>query len=410
MVDGFFSRKETQSKTNPDGRTYSCVSCKNLRNSKNPRMAPQGNFGKGILIINNYPSKRDDEKKRFLTGKCGVYLRRALQNEGIDLWEDCLVANAVMCVPFAPDEKEKPLSHYELACCRKSLIQLIDEKMPKLIFVLGDAGIISLLQHRWQGDIGNIHKWRGWTIPDQDFKAWICPVYHPDFVNQGGDEVKTIFNQDIHQALKKLDEPFAVYKKPTIEIINDLKRIREIKISTQSAVDYETTGIKPDAVGHRIISSSVTLDPDHALTFLMPDTKKQRQPFLEYLSNPLIHKIGQNIKFEHTWSLVRLRTEVQGWEWDTMLASHQLDNRPGITGLKFQTYVRFGVIDYSSDVSPYLKSSDGQDANALNQIQKLIQTTEGVRQLLTYGAMDTINTHRLALVQMKELNYDFLPF
>ncbi len=107
-----------------------------------------------------------------------------------------------------------------------------------------------------------------------------------------------------------------------------------------AAFDYETTGLKPHARGHRIKCASVAFSPDVVYAFMMPGKKKDREPLIRFLRNRHIKKIASNIKFEEQWSNVRLGTEVKGWHWDTMLNAHVFDNRPGhITSIKFQAYV-----------------------------------------------------------------------
>ncbi len=41
------------------------------------------------------------------------------------------------------------------------------------------------------------------------------------------------------------------------------------------------------------------------------------------------------MKYEDTWSREKLKQQGKGWLWDSMIAAHILDNRPGVTGLKF---------------------------------------------------------------------------
>ena len=43
---GFFTKKETESKTRPDGKTYSCYSCGLYKNAKSAKMQPVGEFKK----------------------------------------------------------------------------------------------------------------------------------------------------------------------------------------------------------------------------------------------------------------------------------------------------------------------------------------------------------------------------
>jgi hypothetical protein len=108
------------------------------------------------------------------------------------------------------------------------------------------------------------------------------------------------------------------------------------------------------------------------------------------------------MKFEDTWAAWRLGVHVGGWAWDTMLAAHVLDNRPGISGLKFQAYVRYGIGGYNTEVKPYLESP-GKNGNAHNRIEELIKTATGRQRLLVYCGMDALLERRLALDQMKEM-------
>lgn len=407
-MKGFFSKEETQSVNRPDGKIYSCVRCKLIKTAHTPKMKPYGRFKKGILIVNDFPSEKDDKIGKPLHSADGLFLKKQLEHLGIDLWEDCMVTNAINCCPG-----ESLPTTYQNACCRTSLLKTIEQYMPKLIILLGTGPVVSLIGHRWKRDIGKIAKWRGWVIPDQDLKCWIAPVYHPQFV-RGADkqEVVTIFQQDLERVISKGLSKFKKRPPVKIDIIGpqDLDVLYDIKNGDLSAVDFETTGLKPHAPGHRIISAAVTTSEKHAYAFMMPSKKSQRRPLLDYFQNPAIIKIAQNMKFEHAWCISRLKVIVNGWGWDTMLATHMLDNRPDITSLKFQTYVQFGIVDYDSEISPYLKSIDPADGNSLNRIHELIATKEGADKLLTYNGYDSIWEHQLALLQTNLINYDFLPF
>jgi len=115
------------------------------------------------------------------------------------------------------------------------------------------------------------------------------------------------------------------------------------------------------------------------------------------------------MKFEEIWSAEILGQPVQNWGFDSMLAAHILDNRTGISGLKFQTYVNFGIIDYDSDINQYLKATrDG--ANSFNKVRELAETERGRKKLLTYCALDSLYEYRLATKQMNLIGIDFLPF
>jgi len=166
------------------------------------------------------------------------------------------------------------------------------------------------------------------------------------------------------------------------------------------AFDYETTGLKPHAEGHKIISASICAEPDQAYSFLMPyKSKSCMRLWKEILQTDRFGKMAHNLKFETTWSNVVLDCAVNNWKWDSMQAAHILNNREGITSLKFQVYVNFGIGDYGSEVHPYLESGD-KNANAFNKIEELISTDTGKQKLLLYGGLDSLYEYKLAIKQM----------
>jgi uracil-DNA glycosylase family 4 len=88
----------------------------------------------------------------------------------------------------------------------------------------------------------------------------------------------------------------------------------------------------------------------------------------------------RNSKFEETWGSVFFN-ERHGWHFDTMMCAHILDNRSSSTGLKFQTFVNYGVRSYDKDIAPLLKSVDGE----FNRIEKA-----PLNDLLVYNGLDCI--------------------
>jgi DNA polymerase I-like protein with 3'-5' exonuclease and polymerase domains len=224
--------------------------------------------------------------------------------------------------------------------------------------------------------------------------------------------IKLIWMDDLKRAIDLVTVGVPKNKEPQITVLqDDLSPLNAIH-SDLIAFDYETTGIKPQAKGHRIICVSVADTPNHAFVFLMPKQRENRQPFLDLLGNNLVGKMAHNAKYEDTWTAVRLRQNIQNWTFDTMLASHLLDNRPGITGLKFQVYINFGIIDYDSEVAPYIKSTDDDSdgSNSINNIHTVLKSKQLTDKLLEYCARDAIYTYRLALKQQKIMDFTFLPF
>lgn len=242
-------------------------------------------------------------------------------------------------------------------------------------------------------------------------KAWVCPTFHPSYLEHMDkpDHYMNIWEADIQQALKLTEVDLLRYKKPEIEMVSDLRFLNNFREDSLATFDYETTGIKPHAKGQKIVSCAIADSEDHAWAFVLPRSKKELYPLRKWLHNRRISKIAHNAKFEDIWSKVFLKVTVNGWEWDSMLAAHVLDNRTGITSLDFQTYANFGVADYSSEIKPYLKGVGDSD-NAINRVDELLKTKSGTESLLTYNGLDVIYEYRLAVKQMEQLGWNFLPF
>jgi len=406
---GFFTEKQVGG---GGGKLYTCMTCGKHKRVITPRFKPWGKGRKGILLLAEVPVYADDTAGEPWKSKGGQDLVILLDSLGIDMYEDCVTVYAVHCRTI--DEytgNDRDVNLLDVDMCRKVTWKYLQEIQPKIIISLGIHSIECVIGHHWKKNIGDIDKWRGWVIPDQDLKAWVAPVYHQDYASAVKTEkpvIWRVFENDIKNALMYIHKPWERCKKFDIEIIDDLRPLRDIQEGAV-AIDYETTGLKPHAPGHRVVCASVADTPNHCYAFMMPAKKRERQPFIDILANPGVEKMAHNMKFEEAWSVTRLRQPVENWAWDSMVAAHILDNRPGITGLKFQTYVNFGVVDYDSEINPYLKSIS-KGGNEINRIFELVERFGGKEQLLRYCGMDTIYQYRLALKQMDIMDYDGLPF
>lgn len=288
------------------------------------------------------------------------------------------------------------------------MLSVIEKHKPTMILLWGGTALYSVIGGRWKKDLDTIEKWRGHQIPDQELKAYICPLLSPQTIiyNKLGVE-ELITNQDLAKAVAKLSAPFPVYKAPTIITLDSfvptpmtekhIERIERIGAGHLVTIDYETTGLKPHRAGHKTICMSLAVDADTVYVFPI---KNNRMPAIiqRILKNPKIGKIAHNLKYEHNWTHTVHGFDIKGWRFDTMQASHIIDNRTGTTGLKFQTYVELGVIDYDSEVSPYLHGKEDH-ANAFNGIEEAV--SRGLLpKIMEYCALDSINTHRLAMKWM----------
>ena len=413
MSLGFFSKAETQTSGGLPGRR-GCGACGLWRECKNPKLAASGEGQKRILIVGEASSKAEDE--RGLTSVL-PNLRKHLRDMGINVERDCRKINAVAC--RTPDNRDP--SDSEIEACRQRVLDEIKENPPKLILVLGNAAIKSIIGNYWRNDLHGVERWRGWTIPDRNYRAWICPTFHPAYVERmsGGDRpdnpvVDLIFRQDLERAIGCLDKKLPRYRDEAsqIEILDyagakaELVKVMELKNPFLFSHDYETTGLKPHAAGHRVVSASFCTTDNRAFAFQVPeqDDKALFQLWRGIMANPAIPKAAHHAKFEDNWTNVFFKTEVNGWAWDSMLTAHILDNRPKIAGLKFQYYVHFGLVGYEDEIYAYMQSDEDEEGgNGFNRMADLIRTNPN--EVLIYNGIDSLAEHRLSMLQMETLKH-----
>src|SRR5262249_22692731 len=122
------------------------------------------------------------------------------------------------------------------------------------------------------------------------------------------------------------------------------------------AFDYETTTLKPDGPHARILCCALS---EGTTAIGYPWTGAAVRATRELLLDTEVPKIAANLAFEERWSRRFLGLAVRGWEWDTVIAAHWLNCHRGVSSLKFQTFVRFGVADYDARVEPFRSAGDG---------------------------------------------------
>jgi len=284
--------------------------------------------------------------------------------------------------------------------CLPLLSRQIKAINPEKIIVFGNEAMQSISKWLWGEDAGLYDRWYGHQIPCRELNAWICPVgYSRKLMNA---EVSQLWAyRHMRSALRLSGRP---YTKPPqyakqYTLSYDLNKTRIMldmaKQSSITAFDYETTGLKPEAFGHKIISCAVAwLQEDntpHCVSFMVtPDST----PYLvDYLKSP-VPKIAANLKFEERWSRQLLGTPVRSWCLDTVITAHMEDPGKTVAGLKFQAFARLGVPYYAGDVEPFF-GSDG--SNQLNQIHRV-----PTHKLLEYNALDSLSELDLGILQMTE--------
>jgi len=396
-------------------REARCGTCKLGDYCLSPKMLPSGEGKKGILVVAEAPGEQEDKTNTQLVGKAGQLFRSELRALGIDLDRDCRKTNAVCCRP----PSNRTPSNIEIDCCRSNVLKEIEAFKPKLILVLGNSAISSVITHKTDVGEASASLWRGWSIPDQDYKSWLCPTFHPSYIarNTTDDVALLVFKQDLQNALSYLNKPVPDYNyKDSVYClydINDIKQaLEEASYHTDLvALDYETDGLKPFRSGHKIYSMAVAFrngESGQIQSYAFRITSELRRPIIKFLLSSC-QKVIANISFEETWSRVIFNCPISNVVFDPILGAHVIDNRTGITSVKFQTYVNFGVSDYNSHIAPYLEAPSRarkvEGSHAFNQISK-IDTDD----LLLYNGLDSLYELILAEKQMAQLDLVDIPF
>jgi uracil-DNA glycosylase family 4 len=399
-MKGFFNNSQLISKSKDTRKSAPlCGKCGLNNECENPKVKPYGNCEKDLMLLTEMPGAREDRFGEPLSDKPDKFLKRKMQRLfDIDIDTDCIKHNAINCRP----EKGRFPKAEEVKCCRPYILTTIDKYKPKVILLFGEQAVRSIIGHRWKKDLGGITKWRGWAIPDKDFKCWIVPTFKPSYITHEKTPkvAEKIFEDDLNVAVKLLDKPLPNFihtdEEERIQILKHPEQIDSYldKLiygdTTLIAFDYEATGRKPHKQGHQLYTAAISENPFHATAFkLFPEIQPKFKTLLECQH---IKKIVHNLNYEKMWSKVLLDAELNGIFMDTMLTSHCIDNRSGITSLKFQAYVNFGVCDYDSHLSEYMKAERGNDFNRILEAP--------IKEVLIYNGMDSMFTMRLGIVHM----------
>ncbi len=411
-MKGFFNRTQQRDAIPVIPR---CGACGLQRGCESPKMPVTGRGAKGVLVVAEAPGRDEDAQGTQLIGSSGQLLRKELRRIGIDLDEDCWKTNAVICWP---GEGNPTPNDNRIEFCRPNLLKTIRELRPSMILLLGGVAVKSLISHLWKEGVGGIGRWAGWKIPCRWLDAWICPTFHPAYLARTKDpalqvwfrrHLKAAFEVEGEYGRRPYGEGIAVtdteYYSKRVRVEKDVLLAADLVRSLTDdegdciAFDYETTMLKPDGTGAEIVSCSIAwyISDVGVWSLSYPWHGETIQATSELLRSK-VKKISWNIKFEERWTRAILGHGVRNWVWDGMQASHVLDNRPGISSLKFQSFVQLGQESYDDHIKPYLKAKGQGKPNRIRELD--------LDELLLYGGMDSLLTYEIALKQSKEMGIE----
>ncbi len=401
-MNGFFSKTSLTVIKAPTYTTPRCGACGIYKLCKSPKMEPSGEGRRRILIVAEAPGKDEDSQGVPLVGKDARLIRDTLAGFGVDMRRDCWSTNALICRP--PHDKipnDKVVDY-----CRPNLVRTITELQPDVIIPIGQVALQSLIPYVWKDDVESIGRWVGWVIPSQKVNAWICPTFHPSDLSRSKDTIlPRLFKRYLKRAVGIEGKPWKEipdYKKSVKIILDPEEAASHVRLmmafGQPLAFDFETTTLKPDGPHARIHCCSVS---DGHTSVAFPWQGEAIVAVRQFIKST-VPKIGFNLKFEDRYARKILGCGINKWDWCGMTASHVLDNRPLITSLKFQSFVRFGIGDYSSHIEPYLKSETkgGNEPNRITEVD--------IETVLMYCGLDSLFEHMVAADQKKEMGYGVL--
>lgn len=413
MQSNFFDMGETipEEKTG-HSQTIGCDGCSLQEKCETPKFTFGGRGEKRVLILADYPSDDDDfEHKRFI-GEEGQIIRQTLRDLGYNLMKDCWYGYALSCRPSEidhntgfPDVKDGMISR-----CQQHMYGQINQINPRVIIAMGTVATKALIKWRAGGRLSGLKykSYFGFTIPDQDWKMFICPTFSPEYLVRSksfNDEIDKVtlkrFKETFKNAFDASSRPFythnyhndvIIYPTPE-EAIEFLKIVK--KTWKELTFDFETTGIKPHREGHRIVCTGIS---DGLMGHAFPhfaDNPEFMKIWVSIMMDKKIKKIAHNASFEDMWQTVRGGSEVRNFYWCTMVCEHIQWNLRKV-GLKFLSYTTLGIMNYDDEVDRFLKpTSEEEEAygkNAINQID--IIWKKNPLKVLKYVGQDSLFAHK----------------
>lgn len=400
MAKGFFASSLVVGKAPSNSIIPKCGACGFFRECTSARMPYTGEGRKGILIVGDFPSTSDDDSGKHFTGETGDFLKETLASLGVNMRKDCWLTNAVICHPPGGRLKGKEVS---VDHCRPTLLRTVNELKPTTIILLGQHAVRSLIGDVWKENPGSINRWVGWQIPTHKYNAWVCPSYSPVYLRIEDDPIlRMYFKAHLREAVALTERPWKETPNwdSKIEVIQDTTKAAQILLEFEAAggtiaFDYENTCLKPETAGGEILCASACWEGKRTIAF--PWHGKAIDASRTLLHSKRCAFIASNLKHEDRWTRHVFGKPVRRWAWDTMLAAHTIDNREGITGLKFQSFVLLGMPSYNDHIEQFLRTVAGKKTN-------LAKEEVDLHQLLFYCGFDSYLEYRVAVRQCRILS------
>jgi len=380
-----------------------CGACGLLAKCKTPKMGVAGEGRRGVLVVMSAITATADESGVPLAGDVAVYVRSILNRAGWSLDRDCWTTSAIACAGEANTDR--------VGYCSPILKNTIQRLKPRAIICLGYPATAAVTRWGFEGENLIPSSWTGHKIPDQTLGCWVFPIDDAVFASSARaaekqPQTRTLFERDLLAALAHVRQPL-----PDWSHLPGLIRVeydhtaaarwlaKAVAAGRPFAFDYETNAVKPDSPETHIHYCAVCVDGKRTIAYpYIGDAVEATKALLR----TDIPKIAANAKFETRWTRKHSGFWASNWAWDTMLAAHIGDQRPMLTGLCTQAYLRMGIAPWDAGTSNWFSRRSRNDAisetRAVNNI-----TNAPADKILRYVGLDATIEFWLADVQTREM-------
>ena len=286
---------------------------------------PEGKLKSKIMLIGEAPGRDEDKEGRPFVGNAGHILNTALNNAGL-IREDCFITNVLNRRP--PDNYFGDIAPWELSEHKKRLIKEVDKCEANVLVPLGSNALEALTGYYdiqdYRGSIlerrvGN----RIRKIVPSVHPAWVLRQYLPGmtFIIQ---DLKRAKEQSISAGIDRLPRNWYVPR--------NAKEVAAAVLALEKSGEWLASDIESKKDGLYIYCVGFAGSATDAYSFFLQPScftdgdkgATASRGAVEYLlkgPQKLIFQNGSNFDMQ----MLRYRGfEVNGYSFDTFLASHQM--------------------------------------------------------------------------------------
>ncbi len=378
-----------------------CTTCKSICEfAVTNNMDGTGNSDRpDLMFIGDAPDSYDDENGKPFSGGSGLWFKKNLIRPLSIPDSDIYYTNAVRC---RPTKKAKGGGRVNanadkriILNCRNNLAEEIKAVKPKVIVLLGNAALCSVI---FGDKVQGVMRWRGKPMWNREFECWMIVSYAPFSVmidrNRGLNFKYKQMVSDIQKAQELAVTKPPKDRLPAWRLLDDeasiLDYLKAAKKENQGllAVDLETDGFD---CRHDILGISLTYSdgkkyfPVYIPWVNVEESERVTAALSELLLSKTIAKVGHNIDFDRKF-LHFHGFDMDGPIYDTMTMASLMDENFSI-GLKERTWSELGFGGYEIPLELYKWTHKFTKNSSYAEIP--------VDVMAPYAAYDTYATYRL---------------